>query len=314
MALWKPTSTLETLQSRAAMLRQIRAFFEAREVLEVETPALSLAAISDPAIHSIATATGQQRRYLHTSPELAMKRLLAAGSGDIYQICKVFRNGESGRNHNLEFTLLEWYRLDWEAAQLQAETIALIQSLSKAPLAVKHLSYTRCFQQTLGIDPLGISVKELENLATSKSIHPGCELSKDAWLDLLLSMLIVPLFPEGQLTVVKDYPASQAALARLNDDGQTAARFEVFWGQTELGNGYHELADPLEQRQRFELDQKHRQASGLPVMPLDENFLDALDAGFPDCAGVALGLDRLLMKITGQDHIDAVISFPANRA
>ncbi len=307
---WKPTTSLETLQSRAAMLRQIRSFFDQRNVLEVETPALSSAAISDPAIQSIAAGN----RYLHTSPELAMKRLLAAGSGDIYQICKVFREGESGRNHNLEFTLLEWYRLDWNTDQLQTEVVTLIESLTKTALAVTHLSYSECFEDLLRVNPLNTSGEELRAVARSHNLDLESELSEDGWLDLLFSLVVVPTFPEDRLTIITDYPASQAALARLNPDGETAARFEVFWGQTELANGYHELLDPKEQLQRFEQDQTTRAASGLPVMPLDEHFLAALKAGLPDCAGVALGLDRLLMKITTLNHIDKVISFPVSRA
>lgn len=292
------------------MLRQIRLFFDQRNVLEVETPALSSAAISDPAIHSIAAGN----RYLHTSPELAMKRLLAAGSGDIYQICKVFRDGESGRNHNLEFTLLEWYRLGWNADQLQAETVTLIQSLTEMSLAVTPVNYCEYFKQILSVNPLNSSRDELHAVARSHNLDLEGEMSEDGWLDLLFSLVIVPIFPEDRLTIVTDYPASQAALARLNPDGETAARFEVFWGQTELANGYHELLDPQEQRQRFEQDQKIRAATGLPVMPLDERFLAALETGLPDCAGVALGLDRLLMKMSGLDHIDMVIPFPVSRA
>jgi lysyl-tRNA synthetase class 2 len=243
-----------------------------------------------------------------------MKRLLAAGSGDIYQICKVFRDGESGRNHNLEFTLLEWYRLDWNADQLQTEIVTLIQSLAETSLTVTRLSYSECFMKILAVNPLNTSRQELRTVARSNNLDPEGELSEDGWLDLLFALIVVPAFPEDRLTIVTDYPASQAALARLNADGETAARFEVFWGQTELANGYHELLDPQEQRQRFEQDQKIRVASGLPVMPLDEYFLAALETGLPDCAGVALGVDRLLMKICGLDHIDKVIPFPVSRA
>lgn len=296
------------------MLHRIRAFFDQRNVLEVETPALSIAAISDPAIQSIPASIDQHLRYLHTSPELAMKRLLASGSGDIYQICKVFRAGEAGRYHNLEFTLLEWYRLNWDAEQLQAETVSLIQTVAEHPLRVKRLSYAVCFEQALGIDPLTIATEKLEALAKSKSLLPDSQLSHDSLLDLLFSMAVVSSFADQQLTIVYDYPASQAALARLNPDRLTAARFEIFWGQTELANGYHELTDSSEQQQRFERDNILRRSTGQPVMPLDKNFLASLQAGLPDCAGVALGLDRVLMKVTGQDHIDKVICFPANRA
>ncbi len=294
---------------RAALLKAVRTFFEQRDVLEVETPQLSRAAISDPAIQSLCTRLAGQDYYLHTSPELPMKRLVAAGWGDIYQICKVFRAGESGRYHSPEFTLLEWYRVGWDDAQLRRETVALIQALAERTLAVREWRYAEAFAAVLGIDALTAPVAQLQQVAQQRGVAPEGEMARDAWLDLLFSTVVAPGFPDDQLVVITDYPASQAALARLNPDGRTAARFEIFWGSLELANGYFELCDPFEQRRRFEVDQVRREAEGLPLSPLDESFLAALEAGMPDCAGVALGLDRLLMKITGADCIDEVLSF-----
>ncbi len=296
------------------MLASIRRFFARRGVLEVETPALSVAAATDPALHSLRTRVGGQTRYLQTSPELAMKRLLAAGWGDIYQICKVFRDGESGRRHNPEFSMLEWYRVGWDDRALRTETITLLQSLSSAPLAVAELTYAQAFDAAIGIDPLNAETGELIAVARRLSVAPASDMPRDAWLDLLFSTAVVTRFPDDRLTIVSHYPASQAALARLRADGRTAARFEVFWGALELANGYHELTDAAEQRDRFEQDLARRAKEGLPVTPVDQRFLDALEAGMPDCAGVALGLDRLLMKLLDADSIEAVLSFPLDRA
>ncbi len=303
---WRPGADREALEARARLLQGIRAFFLARDVLEVETPLLSRAGNTDPAIESFRVCDGG---YLHTSPEFPMKRLLAAGSGDIYQICKVFRRGEAGRYHNPEFTLLEWYRLGFDDRRLANEVVELIGTLAARPLPVQHIGYQRLFTETLGIDPLSAELPALEAAARIADVHPGCEMPRDDWLDLLLSHCITPDFPADRLTIVTDYPASQAALARLRDDGRTAARFEVYWGSLELANGYHELTDAQEQRCRVAAEQAERRQRGLPPVPADEYFLVALDAGLPDCAGVALGVDRLLMKLIGAAHIGEVIAF-----
>lgn len=299
------------------MLQSIRAFFDARDVLEVETPQLSAGANTDPSLASFAVDAGEAKRYLHTSPEFAMKRLLAAGVGDCYQVCKVFRAGESGRWHNPEFTLLEWYRLGFDDVRLSDEVVALIRALGAADavsLPVVRLSYRQLFQEILGVDPLTAKPGHLAVIARQQGVHPGCEMNGDAWLDLLISHCIAPAFPDDRLTIVSDFPASQAALARLHPDGVTAARFEIYWGSVELANGYHELSDADEQRRRVMAEQQQRVQMGLVQLPADERFLQAMDAGIPDCAGVALGLDRLLMKLMGAQHVDAVIAFPFERA
>ncbi len=314
---WRPVATRDTLGQRAQMLQNIRGFFSRRDVLEVETPALSRAATTDPAIHSVEARLAGELRYLHTSPEFPMKRLLAAGSGDIFQICKVFRAEESGRYHNPEFSLLEWYRLGFDEHRLADEVVELISSLSPSSMlsspAVK-ISYQALFKERLGIDPFDVSIDALEALARRKSIHPGCELSHDAWLNLIFSHCLEPEFANDFLTIVYDYPASQAALARIHLNEPTAARFEIFWGSIELANGFYELADSAEQRQRFNAELHLREERNLPQITVDDDFLQALQEGLPDCAGVALGLDRLLMRLVGATHIDEVLAFPYARS
>ena len=314
---WRPVATRDILKQRAKMLQNIRAFFSQRDVLEVETPALSRAATTDPTIHSVEARLAGELRYLHTSPEFPMKRLLAAGSGDIFQVCKVFRAEESGRYHNPEFSLLEWYRLGFDEHRLADEVVELISSLSPSGMlsspAIK-ISYQALFKERLGIDPFAISIDDLEAFARQKAIHPHCELSFDSWLDLAFSHCLAPKLSIDNLTVVYDYPASQAALARVHSNCQTAARFEIFWGSIELANGFYELADSAEQRQRFNAELRQREAGTLPQVPMDSYFLQALQEGLPDCAGVALGLDRLLMCFVGATHIDEVLAFPYERS
>lgn len=306
---------------RAQVLSRIRALFAGRGILEVDTPALSSSANPDPAIESFCVESGGQAHYLHTSPEFAMKRLLAAGSGDIYQLCKVFRQGERGRNHNPEFTLLEWYRLGLDHHQLMQEVAELIISLADQEgmnLTLKTVTYREIFQQRLNIDPFVTGTEALSQVAREQGIDVDGEavhcLDEDQWLDLLLSHCIMPELPARQLTLLHDYPASQASLARLNGDGFTAARFEVFWGSLELANGFHELQDSREQRERFEHDNAARAREQAHSVPLDEHLLQALEHGLPDCSGVALGIERLLMKLLGEDSIDAVMAFPLERA
>jgi lysyl-tRNA synthetase class 2 len=314
---WRPAASHDVLKARARMLQGIRAFFMAREVREVETPVFSQAGNTDPSITPVAATINGNPGFLQTSPEFPMKRLLAAGSGDIYQICKAFRDSESGRYHNPEFTLLEWYRLGFDHHRLMDEVIQLIREVGgseASQLQVETYAYHALFLRSLGLDVLSASDAVLEALAQARGVHPGCPLARDAWLDLLLSHCITSRFPADQLTVIVDYPATQAALARLNADGVTAARFEIYWGGVELANGYHELLDGDEQRQRLQQEARKRAEHHLPAIRQDEHFLQAVEAGLPDCAGVALGLDRLLMKLIGADHIDEVIAFPFARA
>ncbi|MCV6626003.1 MAG: EF-P lysine aminoacylase EpmA [Cellvibrionaceae bacterium] len=302
------------LQARAVLNRQLRAFFEARQVLEVETPLLARCPVSDPFIECLQVASNGY--YLQSSPEYAMKRLLADGSGDIYSLAKVFRAGESGSRHNVEFTLLEWYRLGFDDKQLMAELAELLQSLSPG-LVVHYYSYRALFEQSLSLDPHRASLAELQ-LRVDEYLDMGdyrCEDISTA-LDLLISQVIEPKLPAG-LVFVYDYPACQAALARITPDEQgvpVAKRFEAFLNGMELANGYWELCDGAEQKRRFKQDLALRAEQGLPQVPIDERLVAALDSGLPDCAGVALGVDRLLMQLSGADTIGEVLSFDFGRA
>lgn len=324
---WRPSADLATLRLRAELLARIRAFFAARGVLEVETPALSAAAITEPNLASFSTIYAGpglrcgQPLYLHTSPEFPMKRLLAAGSGCIYQIARVFRDGEAGRRHNPEFTLLEWYRVGFDHHRLMDEVAELVTVLLAGRLALaepERLSYRELFQRHLDLNPHQAGVAELAACAGARGvpIPPGMPADDaDPWLDLLLTHGIEPHLGMGRLTFVYDYPASQAALARLRpDDPLVGERFEVYLNGVELANGFHELGDAGEQRRRFEAENAARRSLGLPVMPVDENLLAALEAGLPDCAGVALGFDRLAMLAAGKTALAEVLAFPVERA
>lgn len=322
---WRPCAGLEALRLRARLLAGIRAFFAARGVLEVDTPALSAAAASDPALASFAVRyrgpgpLHGRELYLHTSPEFPMKRLLAAGSGPIYQLAKVFRDGEAGRRHNPEFTLLEWYRPGFDHHRLMDEVQDLVTGLLGERPA-RRLGYRELFLSHLDLDPLTAAVPELAAAAAARGIAPPPGMpaaDPDPWLDLLLSHCIEPRLGPG-LVFVYDYPASQAALARLRRDERggpaLGERFELYVDGVELANGFHELADSAEQRRRFEADNAARRARGLPVAPLDGRLLAALEAGLPDCAGVALGVDRLLMLAAGAESLEVVLAFPVARA
>jgi lysyl-tRNA synthetase class 2 len=302
------------------MLRRLRAFFDARGVLEVETPVLSKAATTDPALVSLHTRLGGASSnpfFLHTSPELPMKRLLAAGVGPIYQVCKVFRDGERGRLHHPEFSLLEWYRPGWALDQLMDEVAELVRSLLDQPgLPAEQLRYRDLFLHRLGIDPLEAAAAELERLARDRLITGADDLhlDRDGWLDLLLTHCLETELGRGQMSFLRDYPPSQAALARISGDPPTAERFELYLNGVEIANGFLELTDADEQRARFLADQRKRAERGLTPVPVDQHLLSALAAGLPACSGVALGLDRLLMQAIGVDQIDAVLAFPIERA
>ncbi len=301
------------------MLARIRTFFTERGVLEVETPALSCAGATDPHIQSFTVSCGGERRALHTSPEFPMKRLLAAGSGDIYQICRVFRADEVGRYHNPEFSLLEWYRVGWDHRRLMGEVQALLARVLDGVMAwhpPRRVSYRELFRETLGLDPMTVPRETLAQVAQAQGlvVH-GAALGRDEWLDLLFSQCLAPALPVDRLSLVYDYPASQAALARVRPGSPPVAeRFEAFWGALELANGFHELRDSAEQRRRFEAEQGLRRARGLGDMATDERLLAALEHGLPPCAGVALGLDRVLMLLTAAGRIDEVLSFAWARA
>ena len=314
---------LEVLRLRAQLLARVRGFFAERGVMEVDTPVLSNAAVTDPHLHSFVTTVSATGRvlYLQTSPEFLMKRLLAAGSGCIYQIAKVFRSGECGRLHNPEFSLLEWYRLGFDTSRLMAEVAELVTALLRDRLswqAPEYLSYGAAFERYLGLDPHTASVAELAACTETQALQAPPGMPPDdpnPWLDLLLSHCIEPRLGQGRLSFIYDYPATQAALARIRP-GQppVAERFELYLNGIELANGFHELSDSVEQRRRFECDNRLRAERQLPPMPVDERLLAALESGLPDCAGVALGFDRLLMIAAGKTCLQDVLSFPFERA
>ncbi|MFN2348536.1 MAG: EF-P lysine aminoacylase EpmA [Thioalkalivibrio sp.] len=313
---WRPGASYPVLRARAQMLAGVRGFFAERGVMEIETPMLSRAAATDPALESL--RVDAQARYLHTSPEFPMKRLLAAGCGDIYQIARVFRAGEAGRFHNPEFTLLEWYRLDFDEHRLMDEVEALVRELAgeAAPGPAERLDYGEAFRRHADLDPHTATSAQLRHCAERHGIDFSGELDRDGWLDLLMSQVVAPAFPPDRLTFIHGYPASQAALARLTPGTPPlAARFELHWGPLELANGFHELSDAAEQASRFERDLTLRERRGLTGVPVDDRLLAALQSGLPDCAGVALGLDRLLMCLTtGCGHIDEVLAFSWDKA
>ena len=300
---WQPTCNRAALAARSALYRQIRTFFESRNVLEVDTPLLSQAAVSDPNITPMQTS---DQRWLQTSPEYAMKRLLCAGSGDIWQLCKVFRRGEAGQRHNPEFTMLEWYRLDWSLSQLMDEVRDLVRAVFAscwAELPEIRLSYAEALSQYAGISVHTASDQDIAQLGR-KAAGNDLDLDRDGWLDIIMSHLVEPALPKDTLVFIDKFPASQAALAKVaaDDDGHAVAqRFELFFNGTELANGYHELTDALEQRRRFEKEAQGR--------PLDERLLAAMVSGLPECSGVAMGIDRLLMHQLQAARIADVLSF-----
>jgi lysyl-tRNA synthetase class 2 len=307
--------SLEALRTRARMLARIRAFFAARGVLEVETPALSAAGVSDLALDGVtatARSLGPTPLYLHTSPEYAMKRLLADGSGDIYQICRVFRDDELGRWHQPEFTLLEWYRTGFDDARLMDEVEALLRdALADGGTAWRseRITYWDALERGLGVDA-GASTESVAASLAERGVDVPQGLARDATLDLAFASVVVPSFAADALTFVCDYPASQAALARLKTGNPiVAARFEVFGRGIELANGFHELTDAAEQRRRFEKEIEARRRAGRHVPPIDEAFLAALARGLPDCAGVAVGIDRLVALALGAEGVAAAMAF-----
>lgn len=308
----------EALALRAALYRLIRDFFAGRGVLEVETPMLSEAGNTEPNIESFTTAFNGPAgarpgpRWLRTSPEYPLKRLLAAGVGDCYELGRVFRNGEAGRRHNPEFTMLEWYRIGWDHLGLIEETVALVQAalaMVGRTAALRSLTYRELFVQALALDPFEAPVEDLGVPLAGFGIR-GEGLTREDWLDLLITHRIEPAFPPDQITVVRDWPASQCALARIRPGTPPVAeRFELYLGSYELANGYHELTDAAEQRARFEHDLARRRRRGQAEPPIDERLLAALGDGLPACAGVALGIERLLMQLAGTDDIRRVLAF-----
>lgn len=305
----------DPLKLRAKTLAQVRSYFADRSVLEVDTPILSPAGTTEPNLHSLTTQLACQpgaTQYLQTSPELAMKRLLAAGSGDIYQIARVFRDAELGPYHQPEFTLIEWYRVAWNERQLSHEVIELIGLLGGNPkLGYEEISYQEAFTTHCQFDPLTADMDQLLACAKRQGLAlPTSPIEKTELLDLIMSALVAPQLGKTVPTILFDFPASQAALAQLQAaDSRVAARFEIFWRGIELANGFRELTDPIEQRQRFETENANRRARQLPELPIDEAFLTAMEH-LPACSGVALGFDRLLMLSNGATRIDEVMTLP----
>ncbi|MDH3633738.1 MAG: EF-P lysine aminoacylase EpmA [Gammaproteobacteria bacterium] len=306
---WQPCANLPVIRERARIYRQIRSFFNTRGCLEVDTPLLMPTTTTDAQIASIGIPDGDQKRFLQTSPEFAMKRLLAAGSGSIFQLGHAFRQGEAGRLHHPEFSLLEWYRVGYDYQQLMDEIELLITTLSLRQCSFTRISYRNLFREKLDLVFEEISLEELRGQCASRVPDMNSSsLDYDQCLDLLLGTVIAPAMRGYQF--VYDYPISQAALARIRkDDGNVAERFELFFDGIELANGFSELTDAAEQRSRFERDNALRLERGLPQHPIDERLLAALESGMEDCAGVALGLDRLLMVLLELDSIDQVLTF-----
>ena len=319
---WSPNASINHLKQRSQIIQTIRSFFNKKGVWEVETPALSHYSVTDQHLHSFETRFAGPgfakgcNLYLQTSPEYAMKRLLAAGSGCIYQISKAFRNEESGRFHNPEFTMLEWYRVGFDHKALMKEVAELLQHLLSVA-SPDYMTYQQAFIQYLATDPLTADIYQLQQLAYSQGFE---ELSqqlndKDDLLQLLFSQCIEPLIGQQVPCFVYNFPASQAALARISEqDNRVAERFEVYYKGIELANGFHELTDHTEQALRFQSDNHKRNLAGLANKKVDHRFIAALQHGLPTCAGVALGIDRLVMLALGASHIDKVISFSIDRA
>ncbi|WP_438864432.1 elongation factor P--(R)-beta-lysine ligase [Neptunicella sp.] len=323
---WQPGASLQTLQQRAKILASIRSFFAERNVLEVETPQLAKHGVTDPYLVSFRTqfvgpglaeqdAQGKDL-YLQTSPEYAMKRLLCAGSGCIYQICKAYRNEEAGRLHNPEFTMLEWYRVGFDHFDLMNEMADLLVRILDCAVP-QQMSYQQVFSEYLSLDPLSATLAQLQNRVMELGIADFAdqETDPDILLQILFNHCIEPHIGQDRPCMIYHFPASQAALARIHPgDSRVAERFEVYYKGVELANGFHELANATEQRGRFEQDNHKRQTLGYQQMQADERLLDALEQGLPDCAGVALGIDRLLMLAVGASSIDSVQAFSLPRA
>jgi len=316
---WQPDGDQQSRLARAALLRATREFFYVRQVLEVETPALSQAANTDPYIDSF-KIQGPQQRYLHTSPEYPMKRLLAAGSGDIYQICKVWRDEPASRQHNAEFSMLEYYRLGFDLKQLMQEVESLLLNL--VPHLLKdsnYQTYAALFLDKLGFNPHTISDDDLQRCVNEQVPSFDGSLSRQGALDLLLTHCIEGDFPQDRLTFVSDYPATQSALAQtspLTEQPQikVAKRFEVYVGSLELGNGYQELTSAVANHTVLERELKSREALGLNKVPMDQRFLAAMESGLPECSGVAIGLDRVLMLASGAKELRQILNFSWDNA
>lgn len=316
-------ASIKSLRLRARLYALIRGFFAQRDVLEVETPMLSAGGTTEPNIDSFSTTfsghadAGARERWLRTSAEFPMKRLLAAGVGDCYELGRVFRDGEAGAQHNPEFSMLEWYRVDWDHRRLADEVVSLVADalalVGKCPRVVTT-TYRDWFVEYVKVDPFTAAQQQLIVALGDVAVN-ATDLNRDDWLDLLVTHRIQPMLSRDQITVVFDWPSSQCALSKIRPGNPPLSeRFELYVGRYELANGYHELTDADEQRKRFENDNRRRRTRGLREVPLDENLLAAMSAGLPQCAGVALGIERLLMVMLDADFIGDVLSFPFSTA
>ncbi|MCK4864202.1 MAG: EF-P lysine aminoacylase GenX [Gammaproteobacteria bacterium] len=326
MASWQPTASIDMLKTRARLLSKLRAFFTEKDIFEVQTPVLSQAGNTEPSIETFVTQEHEnstsitQPSFLNTSPEFAMKRLLAAGCGSIYQISPAFRQDEQGKKHNPEFTLLEWYRIDLDHHALMGEVNSLIRFVAEDFLILERsqfFSYRDAMIKFADVDPFKADIDELKTVVVKAGIDAvGMDdVPFDSWLDLLMSHVVEKNLPLNCPVFIYDYPASQAALAKIKKGSPAVAeRFELYINGMELANGFHELSDAEEQAERFHNDQIQRKESGLPGIPADYHLIEALKHGLPDCAGVAIGVDRLLMVLTGAEHINEVLTFPFDRA
>jgi len=306
---WQPTANFQALAQRAECCRQIRQFFEARQVLEIDVPVLARASVTDPNLTAIQARANNLDAYLQTSPEYFMKRLLAAGSGALFYLGKAFRDHEYGRRHHPEFTMLEWYRVGFNDRDLMRETLALLAVLLP-DFTATETTYRRLFETKFGINPHKVGVAELKTLAEQHCAAQFDDAQANTWLDLLFSHCIEPEL--SGLVVVADFPASQGALAKVerNSDGDwVARRFEIYADGLELANGYWELTDAAELRQRFLSDQALRRSRGQWVPEIDQALLAAQESGLPDCAGIAMGVDRVLMRRLGVEDIGATMAF-----
>ena len=313
---WRPSAAIETLRRRASLIEQVRAFFRARGVLEVETPVLARTTSPETHLASFEVRHPGDERiagWLQTSPEFAMKRLLCAGSGPIFQVTRAFRAGEGGRLHNPEFSMLEWYRPGFSQAALICEVELLLRELLH-PGEPRRMAYTEAFLRFAKLDPLRAELRDLQARCRARGWREAGDADRDACLDFLLDDEVQGRLGAGVVTLF-DFPASQCSLARLKPDDPTVAeRFEVFVDGIEVGNGYRELTDAEEQLARFERDRRRRRERGLPEVPVDHRLIAALHEGMPECSGVALGLDRLVMIAAGCARVEEVISFPFDRA
>lgn len=326
MSNWQPTASLEMLKTKARLLSNLRIFFAEKDILEVQTPILSLAGNTEPTIESFVTqehensAHNIQPSFLNTSPEFAMKRLLAAGYGSMYQITPAFRQDEQGKRHNPEFTLLEWYRIDFDHHALMGEVNALVRFVAEDVLKLERsefFSYQDAMIKFAEVDPFNATIEELKQVTIKAGIDAvGMDdVSKDTWFDLIMSQIVEKKLPLNRPVFIYDYPASQAALAKIRKGKpDVAERFELYINGMELANGFHELSDAEEQAQRFKQQQQQRKKSGQQGIPADYHLIEALKHGLPECAGVAIGLERLFMVLSGAEHINEVLTFPFNRA